>query len=566
MFLKTLKIENGDSLIREIPFHTGINLIVDDTHTSDKKESGNNVGKTTVLRLIDFCLAGKGENIYKDSEFKYKSNNDIIEKFLKENNIIITLILKEDLDITSSKEITIRRNFLSRKLKILELDGEEYGNDEFPRKLKEIIFNSLNLKPTFRQIISKNIRDEKNRLQNTVKVLHPTTTMEEYEALYLFWLGIPSDNSDRKQKILSQIKIEENLQKRLRKESNYSRIEQALIIINRNISELEEKKNSFNLNENFEKDLEELNVAKKEINKLSTQISQLQLRKELVLESKLELEKEIVEVNTDQIQSLYNEAKVLIPDLQKTFMDTLSFHNKMIQQKLEFILKELPTIEESIKELKRHLDTFREKEKSYTSVLQKAGALEELQKIIEELNFTYEKRGNLEEQKRMWDSSISTQESLSSELDSINLGIDSKDELINERITIFNRYFSDISSRLYNEQFILSPDKNDRGYELNISSISGNLGTGKKKGQIAAFDLAYILFAQEIGIDYLHFIMHDQIENVHDNQITSLLTEIVSGINCQYVLPILQDKLPSDIEVEQYITLSLSQSDKLFKV
>jgi uncharacterized protein YydD (DUF2326 family) len=566
MFLKTLKIENGDSLIREIPFHTGINLIVDDTHTSDKKESGNNVGKTTVLRLIDFCLSGKGENIYKDSEFKDKSNNDIIEKFLKENNIIITLILKEDLDITSSKEITIRRNFLSRKLKILEIDGEEYGNDEFPKKLKEIVFNSRNLKPTFRQIISKNIRDEKNRLQNTVKVLHPTTTMEEYEALYLFWLGIPSDNSDRKQKILSQIKIEENLQKRLRKESNYARIEQALIIINRNISELEEKKNSFNLNENFEKDLEELNLAKKEINKLSTQISQLQLRKELVLESKLELEKEIVEVNTDQIQSLYNEAKVLIPDLQKTFVDTLSFHNKMIQQKLEFILKELPTIEENIKELKRLLDTFRKKEKSYTSVLQKAGALEELQKIIEELNLTYEKRGNLEEQKRMWDSSISTQETLSSELDSINLGIDSKDELINERITIFNRYFSDISSRLYNEQFILSPDKNDRGYELNISSISGNLGTGKKKGQIAAFDLAYILFAQEIGIDYLHFIMHDQIENIHDNQITSLLTEIVSGINCQYVLPILQDKLPSDIEVEQYITLSLSQSDKLFKV
>jgi uncharacterized protein YydD (DUF2326 family) len=566
MFLKTLKIENGDSLIREIPFHTGINLIVDDTHTSDKKESGNNVGKTTVLRLIDFCLAGKGENIYKDSEFKDKSNNDIIEKFLKENNIIITLILKDDLDITSSKEITIRRNFLSRKLKILEIDGEEYGNDEFPKKLKGIIFNSRNLKPTFRQIISKNIRDEKNRLQNTVKVLHPTTTMEEYEALYLFWLGIPSDNSDRKQKILSQIKIEENLQKRLRKESNYSRIEQALIIINRNISELEEKKNSFNLNENFEKDLEELNVAKKEINKLSTQISQLQLRKELVLESKLELEKEIVEVNTDQIQSLYNEAKVLIPDLQKTFVDTLSFHNKMIQQKLEFILKELPTIEGNIKELKRLLDTFREKEKSYTSVLQKAGALEELQKIIEQLNLTYEKRGNLEEQKRMWDSSISTQETLSSELDSINLGIDSKDELINERITIFNKYFSDISSRLYNEQFILSPDKNDRGYELNISSISGNLGTGKKKGQIAAFDLAYVLFAQEIGIDYLHFIMHDQIENVHDNQITSLLTEIVSGINCQYILPILPDKLPSDIEVEQYIILSLSQSDKLFKV
>ncbi|MBO6496321.1 MAG: DUF2326 domain-containing protein [Roseivirga sp.] len=566
MFLKSLKIENGESLIREIPFHSGINLIVDETNTSDRKQSGNNVGKTTVLRLIDYCLAGKGENIYKDPEFKDKSNNQIIENFLKGNNIIITLILKEDLEITLSKEIVIRRNFLSRKEKIQEINGEEYGNDEFPKKLKELIFNSSSQKPTFRQIISKNIRDEKNRLRNTVKVLHPTTTMEEYEALYLFWLGINSDNSDRKQKILAQIKIEQNLQKRLRKESNYSRIEQALIIINRNIAELEEKRKSFNLNENYERDLEELNFSKKEINKLSTQISQLELRKELILESKSELEKEIVEVNISQVQSLYNEAKALIPNLQKSFEDTLIFHNQMIQQRLDFILKELPELDEDIKELKRLLDAFREKEKSYTIILQKTGALDELQKTIEGLNRLYEQRGNLEEQKRMWDATISTQKALTNELDSINAGIDSKDELINERITIFNKYFSEISSRLYNEQFILSADKNDRGYELNISSISGNLGTGKKKGQIAAFDLAYILFAQEIEIDHLHFIMHDQIENVHDNQITSLLTEIISGVNCQYILPVLNDKLPTDIDIDQYKTLSLSQSDKLFKI
>ena len=60
MFLKRLDIQNNDSIIRSINFHKGINLIIDETQTSDKKESGNNVGKTTVLRLIDFCLGGKG--------------------------------------------------------------------------------------------------------------------------------------------------------------------------------------------------------------------------------------------------------------------------------------------------------------------------------------------------------------------------------------------------------------------------------------------------------------------------------------------------------------------------
>ena len=80
MFLKRLDIQNNDSIIRSINFHKGINLIIDETQTSDKKESGNNVGKTTVLRLIDFCLGGKGENIYKDPEFKDKGSNSQIDR------------------------------------------------------------------------------------------------------------------------------------------------------------------------------------------------------------------------------------------------------------------------------------------------------------------------------------------------------------------------------------------------------------------------------------------------------------------------------------------------------
>jgi len=48
MFLKSLTIHNDTTLIREILFHKGINLIVDETKSKDKTESGNSVGKTTV--------------------------------------------------------------------------------------------------------------------------------------------------------------------------------------------------------------------------------------------------------------------------------------------------------------------------------------------------------------------------------------------------------------------------------------------------------------------------------------------------------------------------------------
>jgi len=566
MFLKELYIHNDESLIREIKFHQGINLIIDETETADRKESGNNVGKTTVLRLIDFCLGGKGENIYKDPEFKEKGSNTVIENYLRNNNIIITLILKEDLEIETSKEITIRRNFLSRKNKIQEINREYFNNDEFPRKLKELIFDSKSLKPTFRQIIAKNIRDEKSRLMNTIKVLHPTSKQEEYEALYFFWLGIPINDAERKQQLHSLIKIEEDLQKRLRKEYTLSKVEQSLIIVNRNIENLEKKKSHFNLNENYENDLQKLNQIKSDINRLSTLIGQLELRKELILESKYELEKEIANINVEQIKFLYKEAKILIPELQKTFEETLVFHNEMLIEKKNYITKELPSIEKEIKNLRQNIRDLILKENELSEFLKKSGAFEELENIVLELNKYYEQKGNLEEQKRLWQQTISNIENYSKELDSIDKNIISKEDLLNERITIFNKYFSAISQKLYGEQFVLSYDKNEKAFELNISTISGNPGTGKKKGQIAAFDLAYIQFADELGINCLHFILHDQIENVHNNQITSLLNEIVSNINCQYVLPVLRDKLPDNIDIEKYKILSLSQEDKLFRI
>ncbi|MDY0290666.1 MAG: DUF2326 domain-containing protein [Sphaerochaeta sp.] len=96
------------------------------------------------------------------------------------------------------------------------------------------------------------------------------------------------------------------------------------------------------------------------------------------------------------------------------------------------------------------------------------------------------------------------------------------------------------------------------------TNIEVNPGTGSKKSQMASFDLAYIMFADKFDIPCLHFILQDQIENVHSNQITSLLTVIVDEVNCQYILPVLRDKLPTDIDIESMEILSLSQHDKLF--
>lgn len=564
MFLKNLKIHNEGKLIREIPFHKGINLIVDETKSGVKTESGNSVGKTTVLRLIDYCLDGDGKNIYTDSEFK--NVNKKIESFLKENNILITLTLVDSLDDPAPKELVIQRNFLTYSNKIQNINGKKKSNEEFSKCLKNIIFKTDSKNPTFKQLKSKNIRDEKNKLVNSLKVLDGFTTDAVYEALHLFWFGIDIDLS--KDKLILERNSETKLQTRLRKEGNLSQIKQSLIIINKEIAKLDNERNNFNLNENYELDIQSLNDVKLKINSISNRISHLEMRLELINESKNNLEQNKANIDVGKIKELYNKAKALIPNLQKTFEETLAFHNEMISQKLKFITDDLPQLQVELSKANNELRALRLKERKLTQELSQSKSVKELESIILNLNKFYEKKGRLEEQESLWNRTQSNLDDIDKKLSAIDNEIDAKDSLIQKRIEEFNSYFSDISSRLDGEHSLLSADKdnNKNIYKFEIGNIDGNPGTGGKKSQMAAFDLSYIKFADEKNIPCLHFILQDQIENVHSNQISNLLTEVVTEINCQYVLPVLRDKLPPEIGVDTMEILSLSENDKLFKV
>ena len=113
MYLKKLTIETPEKLIRDMEFHSGLNLIIDDTKDISTKTTGNNVGKTTVLKLIDFCLGADSKIIYTDTENK-KATYDVVKKFLIDEEVIITLILVEDINDENGqftgyhKEISIK--------------------------------------------------------------------------------------------------------------------------------------------------------------------------------------------------------------------------------------------------------------------------------------------------------------------------------------------------------------------------------------------------------------------------------------------------------------------------
>lgn len=569
--MKSLTITRGDgAIIRNIQFNTGLNLIVDETPVVNGKETGNNVGKTTVLKLVDFCLGAKAKGIYSDHENK-RNEYKLVKDFLLDNNVRVSLVLKADLLQEESREVLIERNFLARKDKIQRIDGNNKTDDEFEETLTDLLFTGhYGKKPTFRQIIAHNIRYKDLSINNTLKNLDSFTRDDEYETLYLFLFGCDFEQGDTKQELRSQIDIEERFKKRLESEQTKSAYETALTLLQSEIEELECRKSSLNLNPNFESDLDKLNKIKYQINLTSSDIGRLELRKDLISEAQREIQASESTIDLQQLQQIYQQATSLVSGIQKTFQELYDFHNRMVDSKIRFIVQDLPKIDAKLAVQREHLNRLLVEETKLSSVIIQSDSFNVLEQLIVELNAKYQKKGDYENTLRQLSAVESKLIELNKELAVIDNDLFS-DEFalkIKEQINKFNRHFSSISYELYGEKYALKVDtkivKGRRLYEFTPFDLN-NFSSGKKQGEISCFDIAYTLFADEENIPCMHFLLNDKKELMHGNQLLKI-ANLVNAKGIQFVASILKDKLPVELNKDEYVLLKLSQDDKLFRI
>jgi uncharacterized protein YydD (DUF2326 family) len=568
MFLKSLTITKGAFVIREIEFRKGINLIVD---KSEGQITGNSVGKTTVLKLIDFCFGANKNNIWEDPENK-KEVYTLVKNHLINNEILITLILTEDLDDESAFEIVIERNFLSAKSKVIrKVNGENLTEDEFEPKLTELLFpEHIADKPSLRQIISHNIRYKDLSINNTLKTLDKFTSLDEYETLHLFLLGCEFTKGNNKQELIRKIKQEDTFRNRLEKNQTKSAYETTLALIETEIQNLNKKKSNLNLNENFESDLDTLNQIKYNINRLSSETSKLNIRKDLINEALSELEASSSSIDISQLNQIYQQASNILGKLQKSFEDMVEYHNNMISEKTKFISNELPELETKIDKNNVQLKKLLAKEEELSQIISKSDSFEELEVLIAELNEKYRLKGEYENIVQQLNDVEENLKSYNETLKSIDEELFSEDfeATVKAQLNKFNKHFSSVSELLYNEKYALKYDKvkNKKGQRLyKFSAFNTNFSSGKKQGEISCFDIAYTYFADEENIPCMHFILNDKKELMHDNQLVKI-ADLVNKSDIQFVASILKDKLPDELNNEDYFVIELSEDNKLFKI
>lgn len=568
MYIKHLFITNRDGLIRRINFHPGMNLIVDDTKENTEM-TGNNVGKTTVLRLIDYCLGADAKPVYTASD---GSMNQMVKTFLEETEVCVELCLVSSFAEDKGHKVIVRRNFMKRAKAINEVNGKNYQAREFSLVLQMALWGVNTSNPTFAQIISHSIRIDRSRHEQPLQTLGKHNEVL-YETLYLYLFGLYEDFYEAKQALRKKISKERTFVNRLEKDAApLSTLRSRLRKVQTDIKTLNDKKEALVVNPDFEADLEKQVLIKRAMTQLAMRQTNLELRRKLIEDAVGEMKALKPQVQADEVRALYEQAKAFGTELHHTFEELLRFHNDMLIEKNNYISSELPELDKELDRCYRVIDEVRKEEDALDKKLKLSVSFETYEQINNDLFLKGQEKATLESSINQMEKVIEVIQSKEQELKKIDDALFTPDyeKRIDERLDEFNDYFSAVSQKIYKKDYTIQQEKtisNDGKpcYKFSIAD-NGNYSDGVKKGEATCFDLAYVSFADAKKIPCLHFILNDKEELLHDNQLTLIAQIVEEQKNVQYVSSILRKKLPEGIDVDRYKVLSLSENDKLFKI
>lgn len=559
------KTKPSEEVIREITFNEkGLSLIVDDT-PKDMWESGNNVGKSTAIKIIDLCLGAKSTKVlYYDSDTR--SENAEIKTFLIENKVQAELILVG----IDKKEYIIKRDLFPRGKKYIF--DEAYNENEFWNELKRIVFDLMEDKPSFRQLIPKFVRLDNTAEESIIKFLPIMTTNDTYDLIYCFLFQIyseillnkRSEINDRISECQKTIQVLEKSKSII----SLSVLKQSLEIINADLDALNEKRNKLSYMDAYREGLDSKRKITVRINELQENMQFLEFEIENIESSIARLSQDKKQVDFSALKLIYEEAKSYIPNLQKSFEEMVNFHNAMIQNRIDFIGSQLTAKQMLLMRYSEQLNAILAEKERVTIEALEEGLLDELNMLNKEIEELSLKKGEIQQSINLIEEQEQSRVKYSKELSEIEEQMES--DGVEEKIKKFNQIFAGYCDKLYGEKYLLAYNENWKAegkFPISIASLGGNVGTGKKKAVIVAYDLAYMQYSIDAGIKVPQFVIHDKMENTHINQLKTIF-EICEKIEGQYIIPILRERIDKidNSFIEKATVLELSSTNKFFGV
>lgn len=572
MYIRNLNIKDKNGIIiQDVDFTLGLNIVLG--IKDDNTGSTNSLGKTTLLRAIDFCLEGKYQNFYEDDESKNIVNTEVID-FLKKAELIFSIELTKSLKHKSSFNIIFSRKLISKPTKknpnafkiIHYINHDEVSSTEYSFQLKETLFSSKTEKPTFRQLITKFLRKEDEQISKILRYF-PFSSDAEYETIHFTLFGYKEPHEIEKKLNLEKDKKSIKEKIKVIDALKPTGIEQIISVNKATLNQLIEKRDSFKINEKYNYEEDKLANLNQEIINLNNEISILELNKETLKNRLSIIESSNFKDNSETIELIYKEAEIYNIILQKKFEETVAFHNKMIENEKQYLFKRIKKINQDIENIQDNRTKITKLYSQLLDELSQNGSLAQYTKLNDEINELSNKiaednalqlksnalHSELEELETIYAQTVLSIEKNIQEFKAIN-------------IDVFNEYFSKYSAIIYNQKYVLAFDKNKDIYRFEISAVESNVGSGKKQALVTAFDLAYSAFIQDprVNLPYPRFSTQDKVEIIDPTDLQKL-ADIAASANCQLIFPLIEDKL-LNLDLINSNCLTLTPNKKFFDI
>lgn len=560
--IENLKIysTNGDiknllitKLIRNISFKKGLNLIVD---SDDVVGAGNDIGKTTFINLIDLCLGAKDiDIIYSDKETKTSKNNtNIVQKFIEDKKITIELNLL-------GNQI-IRPLFKTKPQNIFFLNKKQTQIDEIKKFLCSLLFGVDCKYISFRKLLAKFVRNNKESMNNIIDYLSSFTREDEYKAVRLLLFGY--DNI-KQTKELSDLKAKQREYTKLKTyyinntTYNEKELEQLINMETYRINDFNQRLNKLDTSKGIIDIIKGENNNKSELRELIETYSYINFKIKKFNDSIATLNANISVIDTNVLEQIYKETLIYIPQLQKNFSDLVQIHNKTIDNEKRFIQSNLDSLEKQKIQIEYDIKKLSEEKVS-------AELIKEINYLSEQLSESNKKLGEYNERKKQLDEIVEKINIVNNKITSISSTIEIGLKSFNENISYFNQIFHKFQEEVYGGASRFIYYDSESGFKL--STDKSKSGSGQKKGEVILFDLAYNKLTIDKNIKSPRFIIHDQLELTDIGPKEEVFVNILPRLECQFIVPSIRSSLIAlgDNFIRENTILELSKTNKLFRI
>jgi len=388
--IKLIKLYSEPKVFEPINFSDGVNIILgekfDEATTNGRKTIG--VGKSLSIEFINFCLLKK----YSDSRLQ------LIPKEI----LNVTVLIKLDLEI-GNNQLTIVRNRKEQDQPVIIKENKETkfeSIDDAQQYLSDLIYknNTLQVVPSFRELLSPLIRDERSEFNNILESFDINKKIPFNLVPHLFFLNIPIELfkkvQDTIKKIDNESKIASNAKRELTENKKKIKdVKAELNALNDEIEKITEAVDNFKSNEAF-------STIQNDIIQMEDLLDKLRVRQNSI---KYELQKikslpEPETIENEEMELIYNKFKeglgdFIIKSLDETiaFKERIeSFQRTLINQKSIDLQNELDEITSNIKKLDNEIS-------HKLKLINQKGVLKDLKssiKILNQKNVDYSRKQN----------------------------------------------------------------------------------------------------------------------------------------------------------------------------